>query len=232
MSYIKKEQIGDATLYLGDCLEIMSGMHSKIDMILADYPFNCQDGRKDYNTFVYQTMKECYDLLTYDGNICVINNPINFFKTMEAYKNFYLRNAIALIRKGSFRPAWHFGFQYNLAYILMKTDIKKLKWNGTKINHNKNFLTDVVHYQNSYRSKYGFHPQAIPLDLAVTFVSILSPRESIVEMTDLEKKILNYIIAHQYKFRISDCAKELNIPIEKVENAIKNLEYKGLLKRK
>ncbi len=43
----------DITLYCGDCLEVMSGLpDNSFDMILSDYPFNCQDGRKDYEKFV------------------------------------------------------------------------------------------------------------------------------------------------------------------------------------
>lgn len=39
MSYQRKEVIGDATLYLGDCLEVMPTL-GKVDAVVTDPPFN------------------------------------------------------------------------------------------------------------------------------------------------------------------------------------------------
>ena len=38
MTYQRKEQIGDATLYLGDCLEVMPGL-GKVDAVVTDPPY-------------------------------------------------------------------------------------------------------------------------------------------------------------------------------------------------
>ena len=40
-------------IHKGDCLEIIKNIENEsIDMIFCDYPFNCQDGRKDYVGFI------------------------------------------------------------------------------------------------------------------------------------------------------------------------------------
>lgn len=167
-------------IYQGDCLELMKKLDNEsIDLIIADYPFNCQDGRKDYIEFVKSTSDEFFRILKEGGNLVVINNPSNIFKTSEFYKQFKLRNTIALIRKGSIRPAQMLGFQHNYCLLLTKGDIK-IKWNGAKKNHDINFPTDVMKYQNGYRGKGKasqgkvWHPQAIPLDLTKLFIKLLS----------------------------------------------------------
>ena len=166
----------------GDCIEEMKKLENEsVDMIIADYPFNSQDGRKDYFDFVEQTAELFYKILKDGGNLIVINNPINIFKTSHFFHKFNSRNSIALIRKGSLRPAWMFGFQHNYCLVLYKGDSKKKKWNGTKKNHDKTFLTDVIQYQNGYRGKgKDFHPQAIPLDLTKKFIEILSDKGDLI----------------------------------------------------
>jgi len=166
----------------GDCLEVLKTLPDEsVDFILADYPFNCQDGRKDYFEFVKKTADEFYRVLKLNGNLLVLNNPINIFKTSSFYHQFNYRNGIALIRKGSLRPAWMFGFQHNYALILYKGNSKKEKWNGATTNHDKSFLTDVIEYQNGFRGKGKmWHPQAIPLELTKTFVSVLSDHGDVV----------------------------------------------------
>lgn len=166
----------------GDCLKEMKKIKKEsIDLIIADYPFNSQDGRKDYFKFVEDTSIQFERILKKDGNIVIINNPINIFKTSHFFHKFNYRNGITLLRKGSLRPAWMFGFQHNYCLILYKGDSKKVKWNGAKKNHDKTFMTDVINYQNGYRGKGNyFHPQAIPLDLTKKFVEILSNKNDLV----------------------------------------------------
>ena len=54
----------------------------------------------------------------------------------------------------------------------------------------------------------------------------------IVTLSELEREVLDCMEAHQYKIRISECAKELGITVKEVESAIKSLEEKSLLKKK
>lgn len=165
----------DITLYCGDCIEIMSGLpDNSFDMILSDYPFNCQDGRKDYEKFVQDTELLFSQKAKDVCNMVVINNPAKIFTTTPFFQNWTLVNGIALIRRGSLRPAWHWGYQHNYMLVLNKGGIKN-KWNGTKVNHDKDFDTDVIQYQNGYRGNGGdWHPQAIPLDLTKKLVGYLS----------------------------------------------------------
>lgn len=162
-------------IQLGDCLDISKTLESKsIDLIISDYPFNCQDSRKNYEEFIYQTSLEYLRLAKDVCNLVVINSPAKIFTTSRYFQDWTLINEIALIRKGSLRPAWHLGFQHNTCLILNRGGIKN-KWNGTKVNHDKTFPTDVMEYQNGFRGKGGmWHPQAIPLDFTRNLISWLS----------------------------------------------------------
>lgn len=176
--YYQKKNI---TLYNDDCINIMQKMDDKsVDMIIADYPFNCQDGRNEYEKFIQETAllfeKKAKDVC----NLVVINSPAKIFTTVPFFQNWTLINGVALIRKGSLRPAWHFGFQHNYMLILNKGGIKN-KWNGTKKNHDKTFDTDVMPYQNGYRGKGNvWHPQAIPLDMTTKLIKYLSHEQDTI----------------------------------------------------
>lgn len=143
------------TIYNGDCIEIMHHFpDNSFDMVMSDYPFNCQDGRSDYETFVKETEEIFFQKTKAISNLVVINNPAKIFTTTPFYQRWTLINGIALIRRGSLRPAWHWGFQHNYMLVLNKGGIKN-KWNGCTKNHDKDFDTDVIHYQNGYRGKGG-----------------------------------------------------------------------------
>lgn len=161
------------------CLDYMATLPSdSVDLIFADYPFNCQDGRDDYEAFVKQTADEFKRILCDGGNLVAVNNPSQMFRTAEFFKPLSLRNSIALLRKGAFYPAYHYGFAHNYAHILTKGCFKK-KWNGNKENHKKT-QKDFLEYQNGYRFKGSWHPQAMPLDLVLMLVSDLSNDNDVV----------------------------------------------------
>jgi DNA modification methylase len=173
-------------LYNEDCIGFMITIKtSSVDLIVADYPFNTQDGRDNYLDFVKSTAIAFERIIKPGGNLLVVNNPHNIYKTANYYKEkgFELRNGVALIRKGSLRPAWHLGFQHNYALMLYSTKANgtsKDKWNGATKNHDKSFPTDVVEYQNGYRAKGAWHPQALPLDLVKQFVLLMSNEGDLV----------------------------------------------------
>lgn len=165
-----------------DCLEGIKLIDDEsIDFILADYPFNCQDGKKDYVQFIFDLSEEYYRVLKPNCVLLIINNPPNIFKTRNCYDKFNRRDSIALIRKGALRPAWHFGFQHNYLMTFVKGNDIRAKWNGAKTNHDKEFLTDVIEYQNGYRGKgKAWHPQAIPMDFTKRFIEIFTDEGDIV----------------------------------------------------
>ena len=169
------------TLTNEDALDGMALLEPEsVDLIISDYPFNCQDGRTDYVSFVDQTAIEYERILRDGGNLLVLNNPANIFKTTNSFRSFTFRNGVALIRRGSLRPAWMLGFQHNYALLLCKGS-KKDKWNGPTTNHDKNWETDVRNYQNGYRGMRGrWHPQALPLPLVNDMVELLSNEGDIV----------------------------------------------------
>lgn len=168
-------------LFHGDNIEVLKAIEDEsVDFILADYPFNCQDGRKDYISYITEVVSEFWRVLKWNCVLVTINNPPNVWKTRHAYDMFTHRDSIALIRPGSLRPAWHFGFQHNYLMTFVKGEDVRYKWNGTKVNHDKSFPTDVIEYQNSYRGSYGFHPQAIPFDLTKMLIELFTNEGDVV----------------------------------------------------
>jgi len=178
--------LGKNKIYHVDCIDGLKHMGDEsVDLIIADYPFNCQDGKVDYGKFVKDTANEFLRVLKKDCVLVVINNPKNIFKFSHCFNKFELRDSIVLLRGSSIRPAWHFAFRHNICQVLIKPgdgnkiNIKR-KWNGTKVNHDKSFLTDVIEYRNGYICGKDLHPQAIPLDLVKTFVSLFSDKGDLV----------------------------------------------------
>lgn len=165
----------------GDAVELIEDVETgSADLVFADWPFDCQDGRTDYREFSEVLVGEIGRVASGQGNVLVINNPHNIFKTLDLYQEkFNLRNTISLIRKGAFHPAHHFGFQHNQALVLYKGDVEE-KWNGPSENHESDFYTDVMEYQNTYSGPEGFHPQAIPEDLSDLFVELLTDSGDLV----------------------------------------------------
>lgn len=49
MTYKRKEQIGDATLYLGDCLEILPTL-GKVDAVITDPPYGIGEAANDHKS--------------------------------------------------------------------------------------------------------------------------------------------------------------------------------------
>ena len=167
----------------GDSLKIMKDLRDKsFDFILADYPFNCQDGRRDYFGFISETVEEFYRLLKFNRNLLVVNNPHNLLRTAHLYlEGFKIRNGITLLRKGALRPAWHLGFQHNYAVMFFKGELKETRWHGAKKNHQKQFETDVIEYQNGYRGKGKmWHPQALPEDFVEKIIKLLTNKGDVV----------------------------------------------------
>lgn len=90
MSYKRKEQIGDCTLYLGDCLEIMPAL-GKVDAVVTDPPYGIKaangfdgfDGFGGMGTPIARRQyegdwdndrppKECFDLILSAGGLHII----------------------------------------------------------------------------------------------------------------------------------------------------------------
>lgn len=171
-------------VYNLDCLEGIKQIDKdSIDFCICDYPFNVQDGRakNQYVEFINNLSKEIYRVLKENSVLIIINNPSNIYKTRNCYNQFTYRDSIALIRKGALRPAWHFGFQHNYLMTFVKgNDIRK-KWNGTKQNNDKDFLTDVIEYQNGFRGKGNmWHAQAIPLDFTEKFIELFTDENDLI----------------------------------------------------
>jgi DNA modification methylase len=170
------------TIILGDCLSIMPTLEeNSIDLILADYPFNCQDGKRDYDKFIKDTIKEFYRILKPNSILVVINNPPNTFRSINDFMQlFHLRNSLILVKDYALYCAWHFGFQHNMATIWIKSDNgkinNKLKWNGPKKNCNNSFFhTDVLKYRNGFSANgQMLHPQALPKWLVKMLIETFS----------------------------------------------------------
>ena len=173
-------------IYHVDCLESLKYIDdSSIDLLIADYPFNCQDGKQDYDLFIKETSHHFFRVLKENCILIVINNPKNIFKYSHHFSDFQLRDNLILMRKSTIRPAWHFAFKHNICQILIKPqkDGKiniKHKWNGTKKNHDKEFMTDLINYQNGYLNGKDSHPQAIPLTLTKQLIELFSDKNDLI----------------------------------------------------
>lgn len=192
-------QDSSVQIYHQDCVQFLNSIpDDSVDFILADYPFNWQsddipeeflrnfDTKKEQQKEAFLAMVNATAfhfgrILKPDRNLFIVNNPHNIFLSAHFYHEYFtLINGVALIRKGSIRPAFHFGFQHNYALVLQKGNGRE-RWNGARKNHDKTFFTDVIEYQNGYRGKgKNWHPQALPLDLTKRLVETFSHPGDIV----------------------------------------------------
>lgn len=55
-------------VYCVDCLEGMKLLDDEsVSLIIADYPFNSQDGRKDYDFFILKQLKSLIEFYNMGG---------------------------------------------------------------------------------------------------------------------------------------------------------------------
>lgn len=67
MAYTRKEQIGDCTLYLGDCLEIMPTLGA-VDAVVTDPPYGADETHKSHlSTTTLRNGKPAGQVLGFDG---------------------------------------------------------------------------------------------------------------------------------------------------------------------
>jgi len=160
------------TIYHGDCREILPQLpelYGQVDLAIADFPFKHDKPLAD---FVADASE---GLLVDGGNLLVIDNPHNLFKSANAFSAFILRNEIVLVRKREFCPAWHLGFKHNNALLLYKGDAKGI-WYGNVINHRHTFADVMVDCHKPYKK----HPEAIDIKWAELMTNLLSREHSIV----------------------------------------------------
>lgn len=185
--------IGGVTISLhnGDALEFLSTVSdATIDTIFFDAPFYQKTGKKGDKTALYRNWVDAmagqfYRVLKDGGNVVYVNAPKYILATAETMlKRFDFRSEVPLLRRGSLRPAWMLGFRHNLMLLLCKGD-KKKKWCGATKNHDKSFPTDVwddIPYQNGFRSRYGWHPEAINIEVVQRAVDLcVAPGDTVLD---------------------------------------------------
>lgn len=183
----------------GDALSLIKEIPMlSIDLILSDYPFNTQDGRKDYIDFIHSTALEFDRVLSHRGILVVINNPYNMWKSRNCFDHFHLLHTSVLLRRHSFNCAWHVPFTHNYLYVFSKTE--------QKLQH----LPEVITYQNGYRQGKIFHPQAIPLELTKDILRLYSKDDATVldpfmgsgttavACLQLNRKVIGFEIKEEY----------------------------------
>ena len=161
------------TIWHQDCRDMGDALLGRAVLVIADYPF-----KMDVD-LAQETSNRAWELLVDGGNFLVINNPHNMFKTTHCYSGFTLRNSIALIKSTMLTTPYHLGFKHNYALMLCKGSPKSI-WNGNKVRHEE-VLPDVIpNWRPGYRNGKHWHPEAIPLKWAITFVSLLSNAGDVV----------------------------------------------------
>jgi len=187
-------------VHLGDALELIRKVPSNsVDMVMNDLPFNFQGGceelvqeaegmpAKEKKYFIYDNMlklitKEQFRILKEGGNLVVINNPTNLFRTAWVYYEFRFRNGVPLIRPHKFAPAWYLAMQHNYMWFLYKGNPKGM-WYGNTKNHAKDALPDVwehIRYSNGFRKGKYFHPQAIRTDLTKQILELTTKEGDLI----------------------------------------------------
>lgn len=181
----------DMILHKGDAVEWLSTIKdNSVDAIFFDAPFY-QNGEKgkdkiaNYRCWIEKMAKHFSRILVEGGNVIYVNAPKYILATADIFLSlFEFRSQVPLIRRGSLRPAWMLGFRHNIILFLCKGD-KKLHWNGARENHDKSHPTDVwddIPYQNGYRSKFGWHPEAINLPVVERAVKLVaSPGDTVID---------------------------------------------------
>ena len=182
-----------ATLYNADCLDVLKYIHDKqagqFSLCFNDLPFNYQGEvpteidaalksaglrkrermSRHYVSFIEHLTLAERGLLKPGGNLVVLNNPTNLFKTAHIYlqAGFTFRNGVPLIRPASFRVPHHLSFRHNYLWFLFTED-PRLSWYGKGGHGSLEAIDDVwtdVRYQNGVRRSGVFHPQAMREDL-------------------------------------------------------------------
>lgn len=178
------------TLNNGDAIDFIQTIDNEtIDTIFFDAPFyqhtNSTDKIEGYKKWVQNMTGHFHRVLKEGGNVVYVNAPKYILATADIMlRHFEFRSQIPLLRRGALRPAWMLGFQHNIMLLLCKGD-KKLKWFGSTKNHDKSFPTDVwddIPYQNGFRAKYGWHPEAMNIEVVQRAVDLCSaPGDTILD---------------------------------------------------
>jgi site-specific DNA-methyltransferase (adenine-specific) len=143
--YLKKEVIGDCTLYQGDCLDVMKIIPDKsVNMILTDPPYTkiIKEEWDKKNIFSNKVMIEWDRILKDNSNIyvwCGIGEKsrslIDFIQTLDKY--FYFKDLITWKKQRGvgMKKGWLYTREEILWYI--KNKKSKYTWN-------KNFQYDLT----------------------------------------------------------------------------------------
>ncbi len=143
---MKKEIIGDCTLYLGDCLEIMPQIikDKSADMVITDPPYmidykewdNCLFQKCiDFEDFTEKWIKECFRILKDTGSFWSFmgyQNIVSFFKILEKYGFPHYENWVIWARQKGRGSSKHLKSQREDIIHVTKNKIEYV-WNNLKM---------------------------------------------------------------------------------------------------
>ena len=198
---MKKEIIGSATLYLGDCLEILPTLE-KVDAVITDPPYNA---KKDYGTFNDGLTEDEYRLWMTELYQNCKKVADNQFWVSPRYKNNFFMNLMTgchevVIKRGAqgpFRAGWSDQFETALAVGKPNKCIRDL-WDDIRLKGEGYFFREET---------YG-HPGYTPYKIMERAVDVMS-NDSVIDIflgtgttgiacMNLGRKFIGIEIEHKY----------------------------------
>jgi len=189
---------------IGNSVELIKTIPDNyVDLIIADYPFRF---KLEYHKVL---AKEYYRVLKDTGNLIIINNPTNLFKTIPFYQDFIFRNEIILIKPYKYIPfnKKMFYFKHNCIIWLVKSKNYYFKDLG---------YTDVL--DNVYYMVKGKNVGSLPEKLVEIIIECFSKPNDLV---------LDVFYGYGTVKRVCERLKRNYIGFEIDPNKVQNPSYKS-----
>ena len=189
---MKKEVIGNATLYLGDCMEAMQDIaDGTIDSVISDPPYGI-DYLSNMTDNHHKLVSDGYDawlaalpswframkrVLKEEGVACCCcggggKTPVTAVATLEFIKHFHLITTVVW-DKQRIGMGWHYRPQYETVLVGSKTK-DKYSWHTDRKN-----VSNVIQCGKIIPQK-GEHPTVKPVRLMKEFVLLHTLKDEIV----------------------------------------------------
>ena len=169
MKYKRKEVIGKATLYLGDCMEVIQGL--EYDSIVSDPPYGIDNGKgygrrgisikNDLDTMAFLQMyknikQDCWSFL-----FCSARNKPNI---IDIVRNDYIGEIIWDKKAGGMGSPLR--YQHENIFICKKGDVENFKTT----------FSVFTHYRDASE-----HPHQKPIPLMKDIINLLPEKNTILD---------------------------------------------------
>lgn len=110
------------SIFCSDCVSGMKQLPEySVDCIIADYPTRGVQGWEHYFSLIEQTAQEYRRLLKPNGNLLLINTPLNWYNTVQYFSpHFRIRNTVVVPLVGAVCVPNHLAFTYRSMLMLYR----------------------------------------------------------------------------------------------------------------